>query len=293
MAVPTATEVGLAAFLGELREGLPQLPGRSIAGAPGTRKSGQEYLNWKFGVQPLKADLQKLARGITEFHLRVRQFQRDSGRNVRRKRRLGESRREVELLSDGSATGGLVYTPLLFGNSDVFNTQLYLSPGRVSVHDIVEEQTTFAGAYTYYVSEAHSFLGKLERYEQLANHALGLEFDPQTAWQLTPWSWLVDWFTDAGAFIKNLTALSNDNVVARYAYVMHHRKVTRMYSVTGMRLRTGVTGPTAATASKTFESKTRTAATPYGFGIDQSAWSAGRFAILGALGMTRAPGVLH
>jgi len=293
-AVPTATEVGLAAFLGELREGLPSLPGKiSSGGAHPSKKVGSEYLNWKFGVQPLRSDLAKLVRGISEFHKRVRQFQRDSGRQVRRRRSLGESRREVDVLTSGTATGGKVWIPLLFGASDVFTTQLYSSPGSLSVRDIVEEETWFSGAYTYYLSEAHSFLGKLERYEELADHALGVEFDPNTAWQLTPWSWLVDWFSDAGSFIKNLTALSNDNVVARYAYVMHHRKVTRMYSVTGMRPRTGVTGPTTATAFETFESKTRTAATPYGFGLDHSAWSAGRWAILGALGMTRAPGVLR
>jgi len=292
MAVPVATEVGLAAFLGELREGLPKLPGTSYKGKPGSRSVGSEYLNWKFGIRPLKADLQKLAVGITEFHKRVQQFQRDSGRNIRRRRSFGESRREVDLLTNGGGTS-VTGIPSLFGTSDVYTTQLYLSMGSLSVRDIVEEQTWFSGAYTYYLSEAHSFLGKLERYEQLANHALGTEFDLDTAWQLTPWSWLADWFSDAGTFIRNCVALSNDSLVARYAYVMHHRKVTRMYSVTGMRPRTGVTGPTAVTASETFESKTRTAATPYGFGFNLGALSSSQTAILGALGLTKAPGVLH
>jgi len=299
-AVPTGTEVSLASFLGELREGLPQLPGYSSyynTGIRGSRKAtpaekmpANEYLNWKFGILPMKQDLQNLARGILDFHKRVEQFRRDSGRNVRRRRGLGEHRREVDL---GSLTGvGKVYIPTLF-NTDVLSSFYYQSLGTLKTIDIIDTNVWFAGAYTYYLSEAHDFLGKLERYEQLANHALGLEFDLDTAWELTPWSWLVDWFSDAGSFIHNLTALSNDNVVARYAYVMHHTKVTRAYTVTGMRPYTGVTGPTTISAFETMESKKRTRSTPYGFGFDMNALSGTQSAILGALGLTKAPGILH
>jgi len=291
MAVPTASEVSLAAFLGELREGLPSLPGSSVGKAPGPHASAEEYLNWKFGVVPLKQDLQNLARGIAEFHKRVQQFRRDSGRNVRRHRKLAETRTGSVVQTPVSATGyiGIQRKNLV----DVFASDYYQSAGKIDVFDIVETKISFAGAYTYYLSEAHDFLGKLERYEQLANHALGVEFDLDTAWELTPWSWLVGWFSDSSSFVKNLVAISNDNVVARYAYVMHHIKVTRMYSVTGMLLKSGASGPTSSHAFETFESKTRTAATPYGFGFNLGTLSSTQKAILGALGITRAPGVLH
>jgi len=291
MAVPTAAEVSLAAFLGELREGLPSIPGKSTLRKPSSKSSAEEYLNSKFGVVPLKSDLQQLAKGIIDFHKRVDQFRRDSGRNVRRRRQLSDSRLGTVVHAPGPASGfiGIQRENLV----DIFSSRFYLSSGKIDVFDIVERSTWFSGAYTYHVSEAHDFLGKLERYEQLANHALGLEFDLDTAWELTPWSWLVDWFSDAGTFIKNLTAISNDNVVARYAYVMHHVKVTRMYSVKEMTLRAGSTGPTSATAFQTFESKTRTQATPYGFGFNLGTLSLTQKAILGALGITKAPGILH
>jgi len=291
MAVPTATEVSLASFLGELREGLPSLPGKSYGKRPPAHASAEEYLNWKFGVVPLKQDLQKMTRGILDFQKRVEQFRRDSGRNVRRKRYLGESRSESEVKAPISASG---YVGIQRKNAvDVLTSDYYQSVGKISALDVVERQTWFSGAYTYHLSEAHSFLGKLARYEELANHALGLEFDLDTAWELSPWSWLVDWFSDTGTFIKNLVAISNDNVVARYAYVMHKVIVTRMYTVTGMLLRSTATGPTSVHAFETFTSKTRTPATPYGFGFNMGSLSTTQKAILGALGITKAPGVLR
>jgi len=291
MAVPTATEVSLASFLGELREGLPQLPGKSLAGKPGANASASEYLNWKFGVKPLKSDLQKLARGIVEFHKRVQQFQRDSGRNVRRRRSLGETRAYVDVKTEVPAAGWVNIQRK--NNVDVFSSDYYASSGKISASDLIERKTWFSGAFTYFLSEAHSFLGKLERYEQLANHALGMEFDLDTAWELTPWSWLVDWFSDTGSFIHNLVALSNDNVVARYAYVMHHTVVTRTYTVKGMQLRATATGPTSVTCQVVNNYKTRTRATPYGFGFNMANLSGSQKAILGALSITKAPGILR
>jgi hypothetical protein len=291
MAVPTATEVSLASFLGELREGLPSIPGKSSFKKPPPNASGEEYLNWKFGIQPLKSDLQNLAKGISDFHKRVEQFKRDSGRNIRRRRHFGETRTEVDVFAGNG--NDVMYIPAFQGDGRAMTTNFYDSMGSLKIIDIVEGSVSFSGAYTYYLSEAHDFLGKLERYEQLANHALGLEFDLDTAWELTPWSWLVDWFADVGTFVKNLTALSNDNVVARYAYVMHHQKVTRMFTVTGMRLKLGATGPTSASSFQTYESKTRTGATPYGFGFNMGALSLSQKAILGALGMSKSPGILH
>jgi len=291
MAVPTAAEGNLAAFLGELREGLPHLPGSSIS-KPSTRKAGDEYLNWKFGVQPLKSDLQKLARGIVDFSKRVKQYQRDSGKIIRRRRSLSDTRFEVDITTAAGYDAMLM--PISdYGFGDEITRWFYSNLGSIKVIDIVDTSVWFSGSYSYYLSEAHSFLGKLDRYVQLANHALGVEFDLDTAWELTPWSWLADWFSDAGSFVKNIVALSNDNVVARYAYVMHHQKVTRVYTTTGMVLKPDASGPTTATVFKTYESKARTAATPYGFGFNMGALSNTQKAILGALGLTRSPGVLH
>jgi len=290
MAAPTAAEGNLAAFLGELREGLPRLPGRVLAKKPSLPHGGDEYLNWKFGIQPLEGDLKKLASGILDFHKRVQQYQRDSGKIIRRRRHLSDTRREVDVFTGNG--GDVTYLPAMVSGGEL-STYFYDSLGSLKIIDIVDQSTWFAGSYSYYLNEAHDFLGKMDRYAELANHALGTDFNVDTAWQLTPWSWLVDWFSDANSFIKNIVALSNDSLVARYAYVMHHTKVTRMCTVTGMHLRPGASGPTSVSAFRTIESKKRTSATPYGFGVNMGTLSNTQNAILGALGLTRAPGVLR
>jgi hypothetical protein len=291
MAAPTAAEAGLAAFLGELREGLPRIPGRASAHGKTLRKSGgEEYLNWKFGIKPLESDLKKLASGILDFHERVKQYQRDSGKVVRRRRHLSDTRREVDVFTGNG--GDVTYLPAMISGGEL-STYFYDSLGSLRIIDVVDQSVWFAGAYSYYLSEAYDFLGKMDRYAELANHALGTDFNVDTAWQLTPWSWMVDWFSDTGTFIKNIVALSNDSLVARYAYVMHRTTVTRMCAVTGMRLKPGASGPTSISAFRTIESKKRTSATPYGFGVDLSHLSVSQSAILGALGLTRSPGVLR
>jgi len=290
MAVPTAKEASLASFLGELHEGLPQIPAKLLLKKPGPGSAGHEFLNWKFGVQPLKSDLQKMAKGILEFHKKVEQYKRDSGQIVHRRRSFPSSKSDVEVFTGNGMD--ITYIPSAFGGGELMN-YFYDSLGSVRVLDTVEQSTWFTGAYTYHLSEAHDFLGKMERYAQLADHALGIDFDVDTAWELTPWSWLVDWFSDANSFVKNIVAISNDNVVARYAYVMHHTMVQRTFTVTGMRLKPGASGPTSVSTLRTFESKKRTAATPYGFGINMGTLSGTQNAILGALGLTKIPGVLR
>lgn len=153
--------------------------------------------------------------------------------------------------------------------------------------DVQSTRSWFSGAYTYHLAEADTFLGKLERYEQEMNHLLGTRFTIETLWELAPWSWLTDWFVDVGSFLGNLTALSSDRLVLRYGYVMNHQVATREHSLGGL-VPKG-TGPTRVANSFSIERKARRRATPYGFGLNVEQFSASRWAILGALGMTKSP----
>jgi hypothetical protein len=287
MTRPTEPEAGAAAFLGELREGLPKILGLSTlrGGVNHLHQNiGGEHLNVQFGVKPLISDLQKTALGVLRAAKIARQYIRDSDRLVRRR---------ATLLEDSTLTRSeYPGTPAIARRqgTDVIGEFMSGPYGVTSVNDQVYQKVWFSGAYTYHVSQAESFVGKLERYEALANHALGTRFDPDVAWQLTPWSWLIDWFSDAGGFISNVNALANDSLVMKYGYVMHETLATRTRT---LGLRPIQVGPSVCWSTFQYHRKMRHRATPYGFGTNLGDLSPRRWAILGALGLTKSPNALH
>jgi len=127
-----------------------------------------------------------------------------------------------------------------------------------------------------------------ERYDQLADRLLGTRLSPAVLWELTPWSWMLDWFGNFSAVAQNADALTSDSLSLRYGYVMHHYQVRRevitfgMIDFQGERL-------DSVRCYLTVDSKTRTRATPYGFGLDLSDLSPKQWAIVGALGGTKTP----
>lgn len=84
--IPTNSVASAAQFLGELREGLPAVPGSNLIGKSGSPSAyADEFLNYSFGIKPLLSDLQKFAEaGRTSVKV-IDQLKRDSGRLVRRR----------------------------------------------------------------------------------------------------------------------------------------------------------------------------------------------------------------
>lgn len=286
--IPTAPEAGFAQFVGELREKLPQIVGaETLKKGIGPRSAGSEYLNLEFGLKPFINDLNELCRSIKKANKTAQQMKRDSGKTIRR----GTTVRDERTFSDFTSTIPLSLQMMGTSSGSLTNT-FFLAGWRPQVIEVTHIRTWFKGAYTYYLSEADDFLGKLEMYEQLANRVLGTRITPSTLWELAPWSWLVDWFSDTGTFINNVTALSNDRLVLRYGYLMNEITRSRTHTITGIRPVNG-TGPWSTSVITESISKNRTRASPYGFGVNVGALSPQRWAILGALGMTKAPGTLR
>lgn len=292
---PTTPEVSLAAMLGELKEKLPQVIGHSIGkkGSP-PGKLGGEYLNVEFGIKPLANDIAQLALNVSEASKLIRQFRRDSDKVVRRRAELAT---DVSTVTHPPVTSWLGLPRMNFADANgLFYDTSVLG---MTFSDKHTTDVWFSGAYQYHLAEADSFLGKLEQYEQLANNLLGSRITLDTVYQLTPWSWLFDWFGDFGTFVSNVTALHSDSLVLRYAYVMHQQVSERTCNMvikpvpsipanmshTGKPIVTG--GISSCFSIGTRVSKTRTRATPYGFGLDVEKFSPRQWAILGALGLTK------
>jgi hypothetical protein len=283
--LPTKPSAGLMQFLGELREQLPQLLGHAFAQyALGPKAVGNEYLNVTFGWRPFLNDLLKMALSVKKGNALLRQFMRDDNRQIRRRRTLFEG----QALTEVSESWGNVTYPLSGQSLPYGNEGLIAYPGLTRVTDFVSQKVWFSGAYTYLLADLSSWVREAERYDQLADRLLGTRLSPAVLWELTPWSWMLDWFGNFSAVAQNADALTSDSLSLRYGYVMHHYQVRRevitfgMIDFQGERL-------DSVRCYLTVDSKTRTRATPYGFGLDLSDLSPKQWAIVGALGGTKTP----
>lgn len=296
--IPTNPAVGVGQFLGELREGLPSVPGkdlyRALSDLPkgvsmselakrAARGTSEEYLNYEFGIRPIISDTEKFVKAARDSDKIVKQLARDSGRLIRRRYSFPE---EKTIQTITSRTGAYPWPPYA----------IFLN-GTSGTYTHTREITTrmwFSGAYTYYYDQGQTLTDRMHRFEQEYNRLYGLRLSPALAWELAPWSWLVDWKSNVGDVITNISAFSRDGLVMPWAYMMCEMRIVDTHTVAGGTFYRNVDGATPAigaiTSRFTTTVKKRVRATPYGFGLDPD-WrdfSVRQLAILSALGITRA-----
>jgi len=278
--IPTNPVAGAAQFLGELREGLPTIPGSSYVNRGGLGGLADEYVNVEFGIKPIVSDLQKFGEAFRTSSEVLDQLERDSGRLVRRRYSFPEVREvsEPEVLSSNISYGS---PPLRLANPSAF----LQTSGRLTKQRVVTTRYWFSGAYTYYYDRGDSTRSRMKRTEQNLAKLFGLRLTPELLWELTPWSWLVDWKSNMGDAIHNFSAFHNDGLVMRYGYMMCHMTISDTYLLDGVVYADGTGGPLAQTF--TTEVKKRVKATPYGFGLDPDAFTPRQWAILSALGISK------
>lgn len=294
--MPTNPVSNLAVSLAEVkREGLPRMPAAATikhllrGNADETRKSlGGEYLNAEFGFKPLGAAIGETMHAVVESSRLLAQYQRDSGRMVRRSYTFPDEAETT--VYPPKSVQGLINEPNAYewnqGSSPA------CKPGGVYQESVTTtSKTWFTGAYTYFLQKDNSVLNKLKRFEQQANQLLGLRITPEVLWELQPWSWLVDWNLSVQDNIHNASALASDGLVIRYGFIMRTTVVTHTITHSGARAGNDTPlGPISSTFTTTRKQRVR--ANPYGFGSNPGSYTSRQWAILGALGMTKAPNVL-
>lgn len=283
--VPTAPQANAAVFLGEVMNRLPQLAGYDLIAknkAKDFRTYGSEYLNVVFGWVPFVNEINNIITSLNRASKVVTQLQRDNGRNIRRTFAFPETVEREEL------------TPVYYANpfaGSQNGTFLADNPeGGYYVYrtKTIKTRLWFKGAFAYSIPMDNTILDRLRRYEAQANVLLGTRLTPDVLWELAPWSWLTDWFVGIGQAISSATRFSEDGLVIRYGYLMKHTTCEVSYTVPPVPLLQG--GKTPHTTLKlTTELKERVPATPYGFGLNTDSFSGQQWAILAALGMSKAP----
>lgn len=296
---PRLAEAGADVFLGELKDlprmlrttsqGLKDLyqsmRGRSSTPFMDPKRVSDHFLNHVFGWAPFVNDIVKMHEVYKNTDRVIANLVRNNGRWQHRYRVVEQNTSVVLHPRE--------YTPLV---QPALNG-LLLNPRTFEGHagcDGFSDYTTqdvdvvwFEGSFKYYVPffdrGKPGFHSDMNRLAQLIT-IYGLRVSPATIWKLTPWSWLIDWATNAGDVIDSVVAAGYDHLVSRYAFVMRHRqRINSKFASVFLKNY----GDTADLWVQNLDTKDRRVATPFGFAVDMTSLSAKQLAILAALGINR------
>jgi len=275
---PTTPLFDTATFLGDLREGLPRFQIDTwkdrILSAKG---AGSDYLNYQFGWLPLVSDIRKFVKMTKTVKQKLDRYQREAGKLLHRRYNFdSEYDNSVERTSGWDFGHLPVPTPDL----DIFD--LSGSAPELVITRNSSCERWFKGAFMYYLPPPGWALD-----EALAQKALGIEPTPEMYWELTPWSWAIDWVSNAGDYARNVSNFGGGQLVMPYGYMME-KKISKVdYELRGVRYKSY---PGEHTFRQTFTTtvKKRVGASPYGFGLTTADFTPRQIAILAAIGITHA-----
>lgn len=280
---PTNQVANASTAIGELmKDKVPNLPviGSLRSRASAFFKLGDEFLNTAFGWLPLVNDVRQLATGVLELDKILTQYERDSGKVVRRSYYFPV---EEKIVSMDTVPGVALVGNGNFGYGGFYDGQL----GEITRVEKTRVERWFSGAFTYYLPYDYESRKKVAKRTGEAQDILGATLDPEVLWNLAPWSWAVDWFTNAGDIFHNVAAFADNGLILRYGYMMEHTVHTITYYHRGP---SGLTsGPDGWVPHISFvaETKKRIPAGPYGFDLTWDGLSAFQLGVLGALGITQ------
>jgi hypothetical protein len=299
---PQIAKAGMSVFLAELRD----LPGMLKTSARGfheiwsatrghfdagvqmlPKRAADHFLNHNFGWVPFISDLIKFYNTYEKTHDHIMQLVRDNGQWIRRKRTLKkETVRE--------RVGSRLYSPgfqpygadmeFCMKQQTVDGINCY---GFCDSYSETTEKVWAEGLFRYYRPEfdpnSIGFPSGWSNIKRLLS-LYGARINPSIVWKVTPWTWLIDWFSGIGRNIDVLTEQFQDGVAAKYLYVMHHRQ---REIVTYSNYST-YDGWRQHSWPWLLETKQRVSAdSPFGFNLSWSHLSARQWAILGAIGVSR------
>jgi len=275
---PTNSPADLGVALGEVfKDGLPSLVGsaswkhRSLS----AKQAGDEYLNVQFGWLPLVSDVRKTAETMRKARAVIEQYERDANKVVRRR---------YEFPIEHNRTETYLGRTWPYGPSPSLQSEGTLQPKLTKVVE-TSVRTWFSGAFTYHLPSGYDSRKEMDKAALFADKILGLNLTPDTFWNLAPWSWAVDWFSNTGDVISNVTDLGTDGLVMRYGYMMEESTSKVTYTLENAPI--CYQSVPVSDVSFVTTTKKRVAANPYGFGVTWSGLSPKQVSILSALGLSR------
>lgn len=244
-----------------------------------------DWVALNFGWIPFVNDVISFFEAYANRDKRYQQLMRDNGRWVRRERFL-------LIAKSNSITQDIVHTGKSY-NPNVVPTLVTQCYGGGTARST---QTTSSSSNAWCVGKAKYLLPPAKKgpgygyRKMIIRKQLGGQITPDQLWNIVPWSWLFDYFTDIGQFLTAVAPGVADKVWFDYAYVMQTKERETEWSHTQFvrdQNNTSSSRKVTVIASRQYVSKCRAVASPFGFGLDTP--SLKQSSILGALGYSRLP----
>lgn len=303
-AIPTSPVGNAAVSLGELilPGGIPKAYTRELLEAElkvmkdlsrrsqvksALSKAGDFHLNAAFGYAPIVSDIVNTVNVIKQGQRIIGQLERDSGRLVRRSRSLPSRIDQSGPITIGSPGLMRIGYSVNADTASLYRNQSE-SVGVLTSESSIHQDIWFKGGFQYVFEKPKSFDQGLEHIFQSIDKLTGVALTPERIYQLTPWSWFVDWNSSLGNVISNAQRFSEDGLIMRYGYVMRKTVTNQIYTLKGIRFKTLNPGPISVT--RQIIRKERFRGDPFGFSINPSAYNSRQWGILSALAMTGGTG---
>lgn len=276
---PTNSNAALGVSLGEIvHDKRISLPGiQAWKQRTGVAKTaGSEYLAAQFGWLPLVSDMKATGQSVKDGNRIIENYKAAAGTLVHREFAFDDIVNVEETVVNPTAR--CVYSTT--SNVPCFNNPgVPLTRSRVST-----TKRWFSGSFTYAATQASS-VGRCLGLESEVDKLFGLTLTPDVVWELTPWSWAIDWFSNAGNVISNATSFGLAGLVMKYGYMMEETSIVDTYEMPATGIRSVAGPPPSVSVSSTV--KRRTEADPFGFGVGWEGLTPTQLAITAALGITR------
>lgn len=254
------------------------------------REAADHFLNHQFGWAPFVSDIIDVIRVYRDSRDLIAQAVIDNGKWKRRRRVLEvvENHTRLQRIYGAATLPGsgnfrfdnLCEARMIDGISSKGITEIWLKESKI---------TWAVGSFMFYRPEFDDnligFESELMNVQRLLT-LYGVRINPTTLWKITPWSWLIDWFTHLGDFIQRWDDFVNDGIVSKYLYVM--QKNIRAVTKSGTAF--CYSGNLNFSWQRNLTTKRREPAdSPYGFNRPWSSITPNQWAILGAIGLGRTP----
>jgi hypothetical protein len=277
---PTSSGVEASTAVGELyREGIPHSVGHATwrDRTLSAKNAGSDYLNVKFGWQPLVSEILSFGSTVAKSRDILDQYRADKGKVIRRRYDFPPVREtSYQALGDAYPVDNVS-----IGASWIPSSQ----SGKLTQSVLETRSQWFSGAFVYGFPQDSTPFGNVRELGAEADRLFGVSLTPDVLWNLAPWSWAIDWFTNTGDVLSTLGDMVSQGLVMSYGYMMESYSKRVSYSLTGATIRGIPANPQAA--SFEYHSKKRSVASPFGFGVTWDGLSTGQAAILAALGISR------
>jgi len=256
------------------REGLPSANLLSTFRDRSPRSVGKDHLNYQFGWKPIIQSVYDLANSISTADKQWAVYLSNAEKLLRREYQFPVDR-SIEITD--VALGGSVYPILPGGLCSGQNSQL------VRTRELTTTRR-FSAAYMYFVPGRSRVENPAIRKVLQYQAQYGLEIDPQLLWELSPWSWLIDWFLPIGDFVDSVSSLTLGNMALPWAFISEHTIVRDTYTRPGATL---LGGGGVGKLEVVYDYKRRIPASPLGFGLSWADLSPKQLSLLAAIGITR------